>query len=225
MRKFVIGDIHGAHKALKQCLDRASFDYSNDLLICLGDICDGFYDVPACLDELIKIKNLKFILGNHDLWFLQWVTQGSMPESWLQQGGLKTIEAYDGKPDPSHIALLQSALKYYQDGQLVFVHGGIEPGVPLSEQDDHNLLWDRKLVMDACSNKDQQSSISGYERVYVGHTPTIRFKSMVPLRFCEVVLMDTGAGWGQKLSMMDIDSGQVFQSDPTMTLYDLSSLR
>ncbi len=43
-RTFVIGDIHGAYRALRQCLDRADFDYESDHLICLGDVCDGWPD-------------------------------------------------------------------------------------------------------------------------------------------------------------------------------------
>ncbi len=41
MKKFVVGDIHGGAKAFKQVLEKSEFDYENDLLISLGDICDG----------------------------------------------------------------------------------------------------------------------------------------------------------------------------------------
>lgn len=219
MRKFVIGDIHGAYKALKQCLQRAAFDYSADMLVCLGDVCDGYPEVPQCLDELLKIKNLVMVLGNHDLWFLQWARHGSIPDSWLHQGGSQTIASYNGTPYGPHVQLLENAGFYYQENGLVFVHGGLEPGIALNQQDEHTLVWDRSLVMEACSQNLLKESISGYQRVFVGHTPTLRFKSSLPLRFCEVVLMDTGAGWGQKLSMMEYQSGQLFQSDPAYDLY------
>jgi len=35
MRTFVLGDIHGAYKALKQCFQKAEFDHETDQLICL----------------------------------------------------------------------------------------------------------------------------------------------------------------------------------------------
>lgn len=41
MRTFVIGDIHGAYKALVQFLEHSGFDYDNDRLIPIGDIADG----------------------------------------------------------------------------------------------------------------------------------------------------------------------------------------
>ena len=225
MKEFVIGDIHGAHKALVQCLQFADFDYDADLLICLGDICDGFPDVPACMDELLKIKNLVLLMGNHDQWFLEWAAGGKVSEAWYHQGGKRTIESYDQRPPASHTALLQAARGYYLMGQDLFVHGGMEPGVPLNEQDPHTLMWDRKLVMEAFAKKDKPENISGYERVFVGHTPTIRFKSLLPLQLCEIILMDTGAGWGQKLSILELATGKVFQSDTTESLYGVSFTR
>ena len=52
MRTFAIGDIHGAYKALVQCFERSGFDYENDRLIVLGDVCDGYPEVKQCIDEL-----------------------------------------------------------------------------------------------------------------------------------------------------------------------------
>jgi len=40
-KRYVIGDIHGAYKALIQVLNKVGFDYDNDELIGLGDVCDG----------------------------------------------------------------------------------------------------------------------------------------------------------------------------------------
>ena len=65
-RTFVLGDLHGNIKALKQVLKTSSFKYNKDELIVLGDVCDGWAYVNECIDELLKIKNLKFIMGNHD---------------------------------------------------------------------------------------------------------------------------------------------------------------
>jgi serine/threonine protein phosphatase 1 len=72
MRTFVIGDIHGAYKALLQCFARAGFNYDRDRLIVLGDVCDGYWEVRQCIDELLKVKNFDLVIGNHDLWALDW---------------------------------------------------------------------------------------------------------------------------------------------------------
>lgn len=70
MKTYVIGDIHGAHNALMQCLGLAQFDYALDRLIVLGDVCDGYPDVRECIEELLKIKHCDFVIGNHDMWAL-----------------------------------------------------------------------------------------------------------------------------------------------------------
>ena len=57
-KRFVIGDIHGGYKALLQCLDRSGFNEKEDLLICLGDVTDGWSETPECVDKLLSITNL-----------------------------------------------------------------------------------------------------------------------------------------------------------------------
>src|SRR5688572_7027518 len=106
VRTFVIGDIHGAYKALQQCLDRAHFDYLSDTLICLGDVCDGWPDTKLCIDELLKIKNLIYITGNHDIWALNWMKSKVAEEIWTSQGGAATIASYGDKIPFSHIQFL-----------------------------------------------------------------------------------------------------------------------
>lgn len=70
---FVIGDIHGAYRALRQCFDRSGFRPASDHLICLGDVADGWPDTKTCIDDLLKIKNMTYLLGNHDLLTLEWM--------------------------------------------------------------------------------------------------------------------------------------------------------
>ena len=97
MKTFVIGDIHGTHKALVQCLKRSGFDRARDRLIVLGDVCDGYPDVKQCFDELLKVKNLDLILGNHDFWAREWATRGIKEDVWLTQGGDNTVASYGEK--------------------------------------------------------------------------------------------------------------------------------
>ena len=89
MRTFVIGDIHGAFKALRQCLERSQFDYRKDKLIVLGDVVDRHDEVNECVEELLKIRNLIALRGNHDDWFDEFCQTGRHPEDWMY-GGLAT---------------------------------------------------------------------------------------------------------------------------------------
>ena len=53
-KTFVIGDIHGALKALKQVLERANVS-DNDTLIFLGDFVDGWSDAANVINFLIQL--------------------------------------------------------------------------------------------------------------------------------------------------------------------------
>ena len=221
MRTFVLGDIHGAYKALKQCFQKAEFDHETDQLIFLGDVCDGWPEVYEAIDELLKVRNLVFIIGNHDNWALTWAKTGQVPEIWLAQGGKATIESYSRSFPSDHIRLLSQAKEYYIEKNKLFVHGGIKPFVEPCEQDKSIFIWNRELVNLAIKKKtlNDESQITRFTEVYVGHTPTINYESDKPVHACEVWLMDTGAGWHGKLSMMNIDTKEIFQSDPVPDLY------
>ncbi|MFZ6010177.1 MAG: metallophosphoesterase [Bacteroidota bacterium] len=217
-RTFVLGDIHGAHKALLQCFDRCAFDLEKDHLICLGDVTDGWPETRACIDELLKVKNLVYLLGNHDFWAMAWMTTGYAEDIWLQQGGEATVKSYQEGVPRSHVLFLESAKPYYVLNNRLFVHAGIDPQLKIEQQDLHTFIWDRNLARAALDLyvKDIQGKITSYEEVYVGHTP-IPFGK--PIQSCEIWLMDTGAGWSGTLSMMDIHSKEVFMSDPVPSLY------
>jgi len=221
-RSFVIGDIHGAYPALRQCLELCKFDYNSDLLICLGDVCDGWPQVKESVEELLKIRNLIYIMGNHDEWALNWFQTGIIKEFWKSQGGTSTINSYAGGIPENHIGLLQNAHDYFLQNNRLFVHGGIELDRSMEKQNREIFLWNRSLVQTAIllTATDECTELGSFKEIFVGHTPTLNFNSLVPVKYCNVWLMDTGAGWhGGYLSIMDINSGKIFQSDPVNLFY------
>lgn len=244
MKTFAIGDIHGAYAALKQCLERSGFDYKKDELICLGDIVDGWKEVRECVDELLKIKNVVLILGNHDQWAMDW-WDGRFPGNiWTSQGGQRTIESYSSDPEnvpQSHRDFFRNANYWMEDEKnRLFVHGGFDANKPLEGQPISEFLWDRSLVERACMRKKQKIDryFTKFNEVYVGHTSTpwinhryfnTQLKTrreiladsemMKPIHACEVWMLDTGAGYEGKLTIMDIDTKAYWQSDRVAELY------
>lgn len=224
-RVFVIGDIHGAYRALRQCLQRSEFDYENDQLISLGDVSDGWPETKASIDELLRIKNLIYILGNHDWWTLEWMLTGKVESVWYNQGGKATIQSYSDTIPVSHLAFLSEAVPYHLHQNKLFVHAGIDLQRPLEQQDQNIFLWDRSLARLALetyqnrpysSQQRSNSNAGAFEEIYIGHTPIPYQK---PVSSSGVWLMDTGAGWEGVLSIMDIDSKATFTSDPVPSLY------
>ena len=221
-RTFVIGDIHGAYRALMQCFEQAAFDYNNDQLICLGDVCDGWPEVNKAIDELLKVKNLVYILGNHDDWALKWFETGDAPDIWIGQGGNATIKSYNKDVPLQHIQFLQSAKLYYILENRLFTHGGYNPQLDIEKQGKETFLWDRTLLKTALKNyyDRNETHLTPYEEVYIGHTPTINYGNTRPLKIGEIYMMDTGAGWpGGVLTIMDIHSKKYYSSDRVDELY------
>ena len=61
--------------------------------------------------------------------------------------------------------------------------------------------------------------VTQFKKIYIGHTSTVMWKIDQPIAAANVINMDTGAGWGGRLSMIDLDSNEVIQSDAVTELY------
>lgn len=233
-RTLVLGDVHGGLRSMRQCFERSGFDPENDRLICLGDVADGWPDVRECFDELMKVKDLVYLLGNHDAWLMNWMTNGLTPRLWVTQGGQRSLESYGFAPDPVHAAFLRAAPMYHVDPDTnnVYVHGGFDWHRPLDEQwrdlgpdlgPGHTVFnWDRHLWEAACRwyAFKQDYTVPGFNEVFVGHTTTSFLdKRMVPLKRANVWNLDQGGGYEGKLTIMDADTHEYWQSDVLRTLY------
>ena len=224
-RRFCCGDIHGAHKALIQVLDLAEFDYENDLLISLGDICDGYSQTYECVEELMKIKNLKLSTGNHDVFFMDYLRTGYPEHIWTSQGGNATVKSYslkEKKDRDRHEDFLNKGAFYHVLDNKLFVHGGFNWHEPIEDQDGYDLTWDRHLISTALYWEKRQTGdkVNAYDEVFIGHTSTSRLDpTLKPLHFSNVWCLDQGAGFEGKLTLMDIDSHEYWQSDLVKDLY------
>jgi len=253
MKTFVIGDIHGGFRALKQVLEKSGFDYDTDKLISLGDLVDGWSETHLVIEELKKIKNLILIRGNHDVWALnalctqyaedilvehrevyklseKWVKPGfykmsGVGRTWYAHGGLATEASYEAHPEliADHIKFLDSALDYYIDSEnRLFVHAGPDPYCEiLEETNPEQFYWNRDFWWKAWSGHHPGRF---WHEVYIGHTPTISMTSnkidvKKPIQRRNVWNVDTGACFTGRLSMMNIDTKELFQSDEVMKLY------
>ncbi len=216
MATYVIGDIHGQVKALEKCLELSGFDMENDKLICLGDVCDRGPHVKESFDLLLKVKNLVYILGNHDKWFLDWVLTGHTEIVWEYRYGKITRNSYqDGKIPEEHIELLRNARLYYEDNNRLFAHAGFMVNKPLEEQNEYDLLMSRDLIEYAFEIKDEPGIDLDlpFDEVFVGHTPTQNYDSQEPIFIKGLWLLDTGAGWGYRLTIMNVDTKEFWQAN------------
>jgi serine/threonine protein phosphatase 1 len=166
MRTFVMGDIHGAHKALKQCLERAAFDRGKDVLIQLGDVADGSESYLRLIGKENKI--------------------------------LYTGVGYKTALNPADIP--ESHRQFF-----------------------HNQHWNRELWSAALSYNAFESHLPGkskfrtvtrFNEIFIGHTSTVNWKTDQPMKAANIYNLDTGAGYSGRLTIMDVESKQFWQSDP-----------
>jgi serine/threonine protein phosphatase 1 len=243
-RTLVLGDAHGAARAVEQVLDRAGFDPSRDRLVSLGDVCDGWPEVDRVLDLLLDLDDIELILGNHDTWALTWIQTGRPPQTWASQGGQATLRSYARRArrgDPldndavaalarevpaEHRELLETASPFLierrPDGRRVlYTHAGWRRGTPPEEQDDYHLRWGRDLwiearVRNARAGDGDPPRLTDFDAVFLGHTPT---QWTEPRPVLELWNLDQGAGWDGVLTLMDADTQEWWQSDPVPDLY------
>jgi len=222
MKQFVIGDPHGANKALLQCLERSKFNKNDDTLIVLGDVCDGFPEVKHAVDELLSIKNLIYIVGNHDDWFVEYIKTGIAQPIWTSQGGDATLESYkQGIPESHRKLFFTSPFKYFDDVRNQFyTHGGFCQNLKLSANTPDILMWDRTLYENASfyvkRHPNKELKILNFNDIFIGHTQT---GTQEPVHVGNVWNLDQGAGWNGWLTIMDVDTKEYWQSDNVIDLY------
>lgn len=239
-RILAIGDIHGGLKALQQVLKRAEVT-PKDRLVFLGDYVDGWSDsvkVVEYLMEMSKQNSCIFIRGNHDDLVHNFLKTQELNETWLQHGGQVTLDAYrklNEQETENHKRFYTEMVDYFIDNDnRLFLHAGFTNlHGPQYEYFEAMCYWDRTLweMVSAMGNAPKNSfkqypkRLELYDEIYIGHTPTQRVGAEVPTNFQNVWNVDTGAAFKGSLSIIDVQTKEVWQSDPVMSLYPNESGR
>ncbi|SMF51039.1 serine/threonine protein phosphatase 1 [Xaviernesmea oryzae] len=222
---YVIGDVHGCINELKDAEARIAADIQaterSGLVILLGDYIDRGPSSRHVLEHLIRPSELGLkrlpLCGNHDDVFSRFLREPELYTEWLGLGGEQTLISYG--IDLQHLSsrqkgrgaklgeLLTEAVPIshrqflfelpicLKIGDMLFVHAGVRPGIPLDEQDDEDLLWIREPFL----TSGPQIPLL----VVHGHTPTAE-PDIGPGR----IGIDTGAYYTGRLSVLKMDGGQ-----------------
>lgn len=186
-------------------------------VVFLGDYTDRGPDSCKVLDLLIdgqqQARNWTFLMGNHDRmfsWFMQdypkhdaylpielnWLHPRLGGDTTLASYGLEFTEktrqldlhksAQDAVPQ-SHIEFLSRLTLSHETDDLFFAHAGIRPGVPLSDQTEHDLLWIRQ---------EFHNDTRAHPKLIIhGHTPV-----EIAHHYGNRINLDSGAGYGKTLT-------------------------
>lgn len=173
-RIYAIGDIHGRNDLFIDLLEKIEADdtargAADTQIILLGDLVDRGPDSAGVIDTAIALKvrrpNTAFLMGNHEEVFVAACRKydAKTLRFFIRIGGEATIMSYPISrteylgldmeqlcrrlttliPE-EHLAFLEIFEDQIIIGDYAFVHAGIRPGVPLSEQKTSDLRWIRE---------------------------------------------------------------------------------
>ena len=172
-RLYAVGDVHGREDLLVDLLGKIEADQkmrgpAKCVLVFLGDLIDrGPYSAQV-VERLrtlsIQSSRLVFLAGNHEEVLLRIVGgNAGLLTDWLKFGGAECLRSYGADPDQirrlsprkaveavrsaipfEHVEFLQSFDDTFRAGDFLFVHAGIRPGLPLTEQAPSDLRWIRE---------------------------------------------------------------------------------
>jgi len=159
-------------------------------LVFLGDYVDRGPDSRLVIETLRQLKayagdRVSMLKGNHEEALLGFIADPASGPLWTDFGGRETLRAYGVNPPhlradtegwieardafvaaipDDHMRFLESLRLTETIGDYLFVHAGVRPGVPLSDQKEKDLLWIREEFLQSRRALDQM--------VVHGHTPT-----------------------------------------------------
>ncbi|SPF78868.1 Bis(5'-nucleosyl)-tetraphosphatase, symmetrical [Aliiroseovarius pelagivivens] len=195
-------------------------------IVFLGDYVDrGAHSkgvVTLLLEGLNRGRNWICLLGNHDRMFSMFMEEYPRHDEqflvgyhWFDKriGGIETMSSYgvgvaendrlyqihaaaQQRVPYQHVEFLRALRPYHQQGDYLFVHAGIRPGILLEEQTVDDLIWIRG---DFLNDKRAHPWI-----VVHGHTPVDGDVAHYGNR----INVDTGAGNGRKLSAVVLENGK-----------------
>jgi len=187
-------------------------------IVFLGDYVDRGPDSCGVIDTLIegkaKGRNWITLKGNHDRmfqWFMEDVPRHDphmlVGYHWFHErlGGIETMASYGITFDAqtrlqdvhararaivpqTHVDFLNALPLTHETDDLLFVHAGIRPGIPIADQTEEDLVWIRQSF---------HIYTDPHPKLIVhGHTPVSE-----ATHYGNRINLDSGAGYGKPLSI------------------------
>ncbi len=165
---YVIGDIHGCIDALNKMLEKIKLDSNGEDfdLVIIGDMIDRGPESATVLARLMALPNAICLKGNHEQMALDFlddpITAGPR---WIRNGGDATLLSF-GVPQIGAMRMddlaqtfrkalpsgmenwLRQLPHFWQSGNLVAAHAGLDPRHTLIEQNDNAVLWGQSKFRD-----------------------------------------------------------------------------
>jgi serine/threonine protein phosphatase 1 len=209
-RIVAVGDIHGCLQAFQSLLS-AIEPGPQDLIVTLGDYVDRGPDSRGVIDRLLQLAEeteLLPILGNHEEMLLMVVDGLARPQLWLPHGGVATLDSYGftGSLDcipAAHVEFLRQCRDWVELERFFLVHANYDPALPLDQQPQEKLRWESLVASLPGPHVNGKTAIVGHTADHDGRI----------LDVGHLKCLDTYCYGGQWLTGLDLQSGQVWQTN------------
>jgi diadenosine tetraphosphatase ApaH/serine/threonine PP2A family protein phosphatase len=197
-RVIVVGDLHGCYDEAIELLDKCNVT-EDDTIIFTGDLVDRGPKPVECVE--LAMKHM-CVMGNHEQKHLLYRSSkrqlDTMPPHHAHTHSLLT---------ETHWSWIERLPTYIRipEHNLIVVHAGLWPGVPIEKQDTMHLLHlqcvnEGPTKKSSWPSKSKQGTFwtnhyNGPERVVFGHTGLNK-----PLQAEYVTGVDTGCVFGRQLT-------------------------
>ena len=164
---YVVPDLHGRFDLLCEGVERIlAYADQSGTIVALGDYVNKGPDSKLVVDRVRsrlaegwKCFPLK---GNHDAMMVEALRDPAKMDAWIAKGGGATLTSYGGDPaavPPAHIEWLDTLPLMHLDRYRLYVHAGVDAGIPLEQQTETTLL----------NKRYSQDDHSGFGSLHVVH--------------------------------------------------------
>lgn len=223
---YAIGDIHGRNDVLEKCIAAIAKDRiargdetgEQTTIVFLGDYIDRGTQNKQVVETLMAGPQDKsrwqILRGNHeDMAIMAHADPNRYWRWWCQNGGTPTAMAWGGQVPDEVLKWFGQLPRRYTDRYRYYVHAGVNPGLPSSEQTHEMMLWIRH-------HRDEETPFDKY--VVHGHTPYNNGPVMLQSRInLDVQSYRTGraviavfddAKYGQPIDVLEVRAGYTFNA-------------
>lgn len=203
--------------------DACAASFRQVVVVFLGDLIDRGPDSRAVVERVAAgppssgaLAGARYVClrGNHEDILMEFLADFSIGSRWFRNGGLESVRSYVGEVDsqlahdyprlqrllykampPHHLRFLSSIPARHEEGDYLFVHAGVRPGIALERQDPYDLMWIREPFLSAPESRPKM--------VVHGHTIT-----EMPDERNNRIAIDTGAYRTGRLTALVLDGAE-----------------
>lgn len=224
-----LGDICDGWPHVRECVDLLiSMQKDYNMIFCIGNHDDWmktWLETSVHPDDWAQggIGVIKSYATAGTRWEKKTPPSGWSREAAKLDYGWNTNLNYSDIPEEHVNFFKKQHLFYIDEENNLFVHGGFNRHFPFRDTPQHIYYWDRDLFLCALSAESGGTKLrfkDKFKNIFIGHTAVLRWKTTLPV-FADIVInLDTGAGGKKgKLTIMNVDTKEYFQSDTGEELY------